>query len=76
MAAATYLRNSLMAGSLGPRMFYSGKALTQTGGGADFRTPIELTVTFSSLSELRALLLGLSLGGAAGPCGNEQGAKC
>jgi imidazolonepropionase-like amidohydrolase len=28
---------------IGPRMFYSGKALTQTGGGADFRTPIELT---------------------------------
>lgn len=24
-------------------MFYSGKALTQTGGGADFRTPIEMT---------------------------------
>lgn len=64
-AAATYLRNSLMAGFttireaggadytiahllksgaiIGPRLFYSGKALTQTGGGADFRTPIELT---------------------------------
>jgi imidazolonepropionase-like amidohydrolase len=27
---------------VGPRLFYSGKALTQTGGGADFRTPIEL----------------------------------
>lgn len=26
----------------GPRVFYSGKALTQTGGGADFRTPSEL----------------------------------
>lgn len=26
----------------GPRLFYSGKALTQTGGGADFRTPYEL----------------------------------
>jgi imidazolonepropionase-like amidohydrolase len=26
----------------GPRLFYSGKALTQTGGGADFRTPHEL----------------------------------
>jgi len=25
----------------GPRMFYSGRALTQTGGGADFRTPDE-----------------------------------
>jgi imidazolonepropionase-like amidohydrolase len=24
---------------IGPRLFYSGKALTQTGGGADFRTP-------------------------------------
>jgi imidazolonepropionase-like amidohydrolase len=28
---------------IGPRLFYSGKALTQTGGGADFRTPDELT---------------------------------
>jgi imidazolonepropionase-like amidohydrolase len=28
---------------IGPRLFYSGRALTQTGGGADFRTPIELT---------------------------------
>jgi imidazolonepropionase-like amidohydrolase len=27
---------------VGPRLFYSGKALTQTGGGADFRTPTEL----------------------------------
>src|SRR5260370_11810534 len=26
---------------VGPRRFYSGKALTQTGGGADFRTPDE-----------------------------------
>lgn len=64
-AAATYLRNSLMAGFttireaggadytiahllktgaiIGPRLFYSGRALTQTGGGADFRTPIETT---------------------------------
>jgi imidazolonepropionase-like amidohydrolase len=25
----------------GPRLYYSGKALTQTGGGADFRTPDE-----------------------------------
>src|SRR5215471_9403823 len=24
---------------VGPRLFYSGRALTQTGGGADFRTP-------------------------------------
>lgn len=28
---------------IGPRLFYSGKALTQTGGGADFRTPMEST---------------------------------
>ena len=64
-AAATYLRNSLLAGFttireaggadytiahllktgaiVGPRLFYCGKALTQTGGGADFRTPIETT---------------------------------
>jgi imidazolonepropionase-like amidohydrolase len=27
---------------VGPRLFYSGQALTQTGGGADFRTPSEL----------------------------------
>ena len=34
----------LAEGSIvGPRLFYSGKALTQTGGGADFRTPDELT---------------------------------
>ncbi len=26
---------------VGPRLFYSGRALTQTGGGADFRTPSE-----------------------------------
>jgi imidazolonepropionase-like amidohydrolase len=26
---------------VGPRLFYSGRALTQTGGGADFRTPAE-----------------------------------
>ena len=34
----------LLAGGtiIGPRLFYSGKALTQTGGGADFRTPNEL----------------------------------
>jgi len=65
LAAADYLRNSLMSGFTtireaggadytiahlvkqgtipGPRMFYTGKALTQTGGGADFRTPLELT---------------------------------
>jgi imidazolonepropionase-like amidohydrolase len=28
---------------VGPRLFYSGRALTQTGGGADFRTPYETT---------------------------------
>jgi len=28
-------------GDRGPRLFYSGRALTQTGGGADFRTPAE-----------------------------------
>ena len=28
---------------IGPRLFYSGRALTQTGGGADFRTPGEVT---------------------------------
>ena len=27
--------------AIGPRLFYTGKALTQTGGGADFRTPDE-----------------------------------
>jgi imidazolonepropionase-like amidohydrolase len=27
---------------VGPRLFYSGRALTQTGGGADFRAPGEL----------------------------------
>lgn len=27
----------------GPRLYYSGRALTQTGGGADFRTPDEET---------------------------------
>jgi imidazolonepropionase-like amidohydrolase len=65
IAAAQYLRNSLMDGFttireaggadysiarllaqgeiVGPRLFYSGRALTQTGGGADFRTPYELT---------------------------------
>ena len=63
LAAASYLRNSLMDGFtsireaggadytiahllaegkiVGPRLFYSGRALTQTGGGADFRTPAE-----------------------------------
>src|SRR3954453_2155140 len=77
MAAATYLRNSLMAGFttireaggadytiahllktgeiVGPRMFYSGRALTQTGGGADFRTPIELTDPCGHLSPLSVM---------------------
>src|SRR5918998_2530179 len=77
MAAATYLRNSLMDGFttireaggadytiahllktgeiVGPRMFYSGKALTQTGGGADFRTPIELTDACGHLSPLSVM---------------------
>jgi imidazolonepropionase-like amidohydrolase len=27
---------------IGPRLFYSGRALTQTGGSADFRTPDEV----------------------------------
>src|SRR5258708_19586671 len=27
---------------IGPRLFYSGRALTQTGGGADFRNPDEV----------------------------------
>ncbi len=30
-------------GIVGPRLFYSGRALTQTGGGADFRTMDEST---------------------------------
>jgi imidazolonepropionase-like amidohydrolase len=77
MAAADYLRNSLMAGFttireaggadytiahllktgriIGPRMFYSGKALTQTGGGADFRTPIELTDPCGHVSPLSVM---------------------
>jgi imidazolonepropionase-like amidohydrolase len=64
MAAASYLRESLMDGFttireaggadhsiarllaegaiVGPRLFYSGRALTQTGGGADFRSPDEV----------------------------------
>ena len=28
---------------IGPRLFYAGRALTQTGGGADFRSPDEVT---------------------------------
>ncbi len=77
MAAADYLKNSLMAGFttireaggadytiahllktgriIGPRMFYSGRALTQTGGGADFRTPIELTDPCGHVSPLSVM---------------------
>ncbi len=77
MAAATYLRNSLMAGFttireaggadytiahllktgaiIGPRMFYSGRALTITGGGADFRTPIEVTDPCGHVSPLSVM---------------------
>jgi imidazolonepropionase-like amidohydrolase len=77
IAAAAYLRNSLMAGFttireaggadytiahllrngtiIGPRMFYSGRALTQTGGGADFRTPIELTDPCGHVSPLSVM---------------------
>lgn len=40
---------------IGPRMFYSGKALTQTGGGADFRTPIELTDPCGHISPLSVM---------------------
>ena len=77
VAAATYLRNSLLAGFttireaggadysiahllkegtiIGPRLFYSGKALTQTGGGADFRTPIEMTDPCGHVSPLSVM---------------------
>jgi imidazolonepropionase-like amidohydrolase len=77
VAAAAYLRNSLMAGFttireaggadysiahllkegaiIGPRLFYSGKALTQTGGGADFRTPIEMTDPCGHISPLSVM---------------------
>jgi imidazolonepropionase-like amidohydrolase len=40
---------------VGPRLFYSGRALTQTGGGADFRTPIELTDACGHLSPLSVM---------------------
>jgi len=33
-----------------PRLFYSGRALTQTGGGADFRTPYEHTDPCGNIS--------------------------
>jgi imidazolonepropionase-like amidohydrolase len=77
VAAAGYLKNSLMAGFttireaggadysiahllkegtiIGPRLFYSGRALTQTGGGADFRTPIELTDACGHVSPLSVM---------------------
>lgn len=77
VAAANYLRNSLLAGFttireaggadysiahllsqgtiVGPRLFYSGRALTQTGGGADFRTPIELTDPCGHVSPLSVM---------------------
>jgi imidazolonepropionase-like amidohydrolase len=77
VAAADYLRNSLMAGFttireaggadysiahllkqgtiIGPRLFYSGRALTQTGGGADFRTPIELTDPCGHISPMSVM---------------------
>ena len=77
VAAANYLRNSLMAGFttireaggadysiahllkegtlIGPRLFYSGRALTQTGGGADFRTPVELTDPCGHVSPLSVM---------------------
>jgi imidazolonepropionase-like amidohydrolase len=38
------IANLLQTGKIiGPRLFYSGRALTQTGGGADFRNPDETT---------------------------------
>jgi imidazolonepropionase-like amidohydrolase len=40
---------------VGPRMFYSGRALTQTGGGADFRTPIEVTDPCGHVSPLSVM---------------------
>ena len=49
---ARLLRNGVI---LGPRMFYSGKALTQTGGGADFRTPVELTDPCGHVSPLSVM---------------------
>jgi imidazolonepropionase-like amidohydrolase len=77
VAAANYLRNSLMSGFttireaggadyaiahllkegtiIGPRLFSSGRALTQTGGGADFRTPTELTDPCGHVSPLSVM---------------------
>ena len=39
----------------GPRVFYSGRALTQTGGGADFRTVSELTDSCGHVSPLSVM---------------------
>jgi imidazolonepropionase-like amidohydrolase len=77
LAAATYLRHSLMDGFttireaggadysmarllaegtiVGPRLFYSGRALTQTGGGADFRAPAELNEPCGHVSPLSVM---------------------
>jgi imidazolonepropionase-like amidohydrolase len=40
---------------VGPRLFYSGRALTQTGGGADFRTPYETTDPCGHISPLSVM---------------------
>ena len=40
---------------VGPRLFYSGRALTQTGGGADFRTPDESTDAHGHVSPLSVM---------------------
>jgi imidazolonepropionase-like amidohydrolase len=46
----------LQQGTLvGPRMFYSGRALTQTGGGAEFRTPVEVTDPCGHVSPLSVM---------------------
>jgi imidazolonepropionase-like amidohydrolase len=39
---------------VGPRLFYSGRALTQTGGGADFRSPAELMIHVDTLIHSRS----------------------
>src|SRR5215469_13831142 len=40
---------------VGPRLFYSGRALTQTGGGADFRTPDETTDAHGHVTPLSVM---------------------
>src|SRR5215471_11503964 len=40
---------------VGPRLFYSGRALTQTGGGADFRTPAEVNDACGHVSPLSVM---------------------